>query len=184
MHDEVKQIATRIRDAREISGLAPDTLAADLGVPLPTYLTYESGAADIPVGVLYQLAGRLNVALTALLSGEDPRLHVYAVVRGGHGVRIDRRQAYIHESLAANFVGKRMEPFVVTVPPDAAETPITCNAHPGQEFNYVLEGTLRVAIAGHELVLEAGDAVYFDAAQPHGMLAVGDAPAKFLAIIA
>jgi quercetin dioxygenase-like cupin family protein len=67
------------------------------------------------------------------------------------------------------------------VDPDGED--IHLNSHPGQEFNYVLEGTLKIVIDGHELVLEVGDSLYFDATKPHGMQAIGDQTARFLAII-
>ena len=57
------------------------------------------------------------------------------------------------------------------------------NSHPGQEFNYVLKGTLMIVIDGKEFVLNAGDSLYFDASLPHGMKAMESEPAEFLAII-
>jgi quercetin dioxygenase-like cupin family protein len=57
------------------------------------------------------------------------------------------------------------------------------NAHPGQEFEYLLEGSLRVVVDRHEVVLAAGDSIYFDSGHPHGIQALGGAPAKFVAVI-
>ena len=39
--------------------------------------------------------------------------------------------------------------------------------HAGVEFIYVIQGTLSVHMNGEEHVLEAGDAIYFDATTPH-----------------
>ncbi|MEI6503832.1 MAG: cupin domain-containing protein [Armatimonadota bacterium] len=47
----------------------------------------------------------------------------------------------------------------------------------------MLEGTLKIVIGSHELILEAGDSLYFDSSKPHGMQALGDTTARFLAII-
>jgi len=71
----------------------------------------------------------------------------------------------------------------VTVPAETEVQGSHANAHPGQEFNYVLEGRLKVLVHGNELVLEAGDCVYFDATHPHAMQAVGGKSARFLAFI-
>ena len=57
------------------------------------------------------------------------------------------------------------------------------NSHPGQELNYALEGALRVVVEGHEVLLKPGDSIYFDSLHSHGMKAVGDAQARFLAVI-
>ena len=184
MSELVPQIAERIRGLREMSDLSLETLAHELDIPLPTYAGYESGAADIPVGVLHELAHRFNVEFTALLTGEEPRLHEYCLVRKGRGVTVQRRKEYKYESLGFNFLHKKAEPLIVTVAPgaDDAEPPAT-NTHDGQEFDYVLEGALKVVIAGHEVILREGDSLYFDADKPHGMKALEGNTARFLAII-
>jgi quercetin dioxygenase-like cupin family protein len=38
-------------------------------------------------------------------------------------------------------------------------------------------------IDGKEIVLEEGDSIYFDATKPHGMKALNNEKARFLAII-
>ncbi len=182
MPEKIRNIASRIRELREIAGISPETLAHEFNIPRETYLEYESGCADIPVGLLYKVAHRFNVELTDLLTGESPRLHIYALTRKGSGISVERRKQYKYQSLAYNFVHKKAEPFLVTVQPDASGMP-GVSSHPGQEFNYVLEGTLKITIDGHELVLEEGDSLFFDASFEHGMKALNNKPARFLAII-
>jgi transcriptional regulator with XRE-family HTH domain len=181
MSVQLQQIASRIRDLREIAGLSQAEAAQAFGIATETYAAYEGGDQDFPVSLLYQIAGKFGVELTAILTGDEPRLHEYCLVRKGRGVDVERREEYKYQSLAYNFIHKKAEPFLVTAEPDGDE--IHFNRHPGQEFNFVLKGTLRIVLDGHELVLETGDSLYFDATKPHGMQAVGEAPAQFLAII-
>ncbi len=158
-------------------------MATGLQVPVETYARYEAAKEDIPASILYEVAQLLNVDMATLLTGEDPKMHVFTVTRAGHGVGVDRVRSYAYQSLATNFVHKKAEPFLVTVPPREGATPPAVNAHPGQEFDYVLSGTLRVYIHNQVLVLETGDCVFFDSGHDHAMEAVGDAPATFLAVI-
>lgn len=183
MLEELQQIGARIRGLRDIMELTAEIIAADLQIPLDTYLAYESGEADIPVSVLYKLAHYFHVEFSSLLTGEEPKLHVYTVVRKGHGISSDRRKEYAHQSLAANFIDKKAEPFLVTVEPAPEGVPTPCNTHIGQEFNYVLHGTLEITIGKYQVVLNEGDSLYFDSSQPHGMKAVGNQSAQFLAMI-
>lgn len=183
MNDQIRLIAERIRGLREIAHLSIETCAADLKIPASAYKEYESGTVDIPVSFLYQIAHKFQVELSSILTGEEPRLHVYSVTRGGRGVKVDRRKDYDYQSLAFNFIDKKMEPFLITVDPRPESEPMPLNAHPGQEFNYLLEGTLKVNVGGHEVVLAAGDSIYFDSRHPHGMRAVGKTKAKFVAVI-
>ena len=76
-----------------------------------------------------------------------------------------------------------MEPFLITVPPRPEADPAPTNAHPGQEFNHMLEGKLQIVIEDHSIELAPGDSIYFDATHPHGMKALGGKPARFLAVI-
>ena len=183
MNEQIRQIADRIRGLREIAQLSAETCAQDLGIPTQIYRSYESGETDIPASFLYQVAGKFHVELSSLLTGEEPRLHVYAVTRAGRGVNVKRRRDYDYQSLAFNFVDAHMEPFLITVEARPETEPVPMNAHPGQEFNYMLEGTVKVVIDGHEIVLTPGDSIYFDARHGHGMKAMGGAPARFLAVI-
>ena len=123
--------------------------------------------------------------LSSLLTGEEPRLHGYCLTRAGKGVSVNRRHAYGYQALAANFRDKQAEPFLVTVDPHThpADGHSALNSHPGQEFDYVLEGTLQITLGTHELVLEAGDSLFFDSGVPHGMKALNGQNAKFLALI-
>jgi mannose-6-phosphate isomerase-like protein (cupin superfamily) len=183
MNDKIRQIADRIRGLREIARLSVETCAQDLGILTETYREYESGAMDMPVSFLYQVAHKFQVELSSILTGEEPRLRIYSVTRGGRGVKVERRKDYDYQSLAFNFIDKKMEPFLITVEPRPEATPIPLNAHPGQEFQYLLEGTLKIVVGGHEVVLAAGDSIYFDSSHPHGIRAIGSAPAKSVAVI-
>ena len=183
MSEQIKQIAARINELREISGVSPETLAKDLEVSYETYRDYESGNTDIPVGFLYKMANKFNIELAAILTGDAPKLHSYSVVRKGKGIVIERRKQYKYQHLAYNFIHKKAEPFLVTVEPEAVDSPIQFNSHPGQEFNYVLEGTVKIIINGYELILNEGDSLFFDSNINHGMKALGNKPTKFLAII-
>jgi mannose-6-phosphate isomerase-like protein (cupin superfamily) len=183
MPGKVELIAERIRELRGIAGVSPGSLAKGVGISEEAYLGYESGKVDIPIGVLYEVAGFFKVDLTEILTGEAPRLHKFSVVRKGKGVEVERRAPYHYHSLAFNFIHKKAEPFLVEIDPSPEGAPTPLNSHPGQEFNYVLEGKLLVVIGGHEIELDEGDCVLFDSGESHGMKALGGKRASFLAII-
>ncbi|MCL1953084.1 MAG: cupin domain-containing protein [Oscillospiraceae bacterium] len=182
MPDGTKQIASRLKEIREVSDFTAEETAARLGVPTARYLAYEEDGEDIPISVLYELANVYGVDITELLTGSSPRLSNYCVVKKGRSTGVDRYPGYHFESLAYNFKRRIMEPLLVTVEPEEKEmSPVS---HPGQEFNYVVEGAVLVLLDGEEIILEAGDCIYFDPTLPHGQKAAGGKPAKFLTVIA
>jgi mannose-6-phosphate isomerase-like protein (cupin superfamily) len=180
MLPQVQQIAARVRELRTILDIDADTVAASIGVSREVYDDYENAVIDIPIGKLYSIAGALNVDPTVLLLGDEPRMIDYTIVRGGKGLDVERYAGYKFTSLAYNYIDREMEPMIVTLDPtDAKPQPVT---HEGQEFNYVLEGTIAVSLGNREYVLRAGDSIYFNPSIPHGQRAIGGV-SKFLTVI-
>ncbi|HDQ45058.1 MAG TPA: cupin domain-containing protein [bacterium] len=183
MTEQVTRIAKRLRELRENNDLSPEWAVKALGVTLDELSSYESGEVDIPVSFLYMAAKKYGVELSTLLTGENPREHMYAVVRKGEGVGVERSRAYQYSSLCAAFAHKKMEPLLVTVEPKPDETQKHFNTHDGQEFHYVLEGVLRVTIREDEIELQSGDSLIFNSEHPHALEAVGADSARVLVVI-
>jgi len=183
MKKKMKEIAQRVSELRELSEVDPKEMAVYLNLPIETYVGYEDGKNDIPASVLYEIAQKLNVDMGLLLTGEETRMHIFTVTRKDKGVSVDRRKQYKYENLAEKFIHKKAEPFIVTVEPRIQEGKPSTNSHPGQEFNYIIEGSLKLYIHDNEIVLEEGDSIFFDSSYEHAMEALNGKEAKFLAII-
>lgn len=184
MNEQVKLIGQRIQDLREIAELSAEEVASYLGIPADKYLSYENGEKDLPISIIYELANKFNVDFTAILSGDAPKLNVYQYVKAGEGIGVKRREAYQYNNLAFNFANKTIEPFYVTVPPaENEDDTVQLTSHPGQEFNYCLDGRVCIIINGKEIILEPGDSLIFDSKHWHGMRALDNKEAHFLAIV-
>jgi len=183
MEDTLLQIAERVKALRDICGFEIEEVAEQAEVPVEKYLRYENGEKEFPISVLLRLSAMFGVDPAVLLTGAEPRLRVYTLTRSGQGRGVERHEEYRYRSLAYNFTNKSIEPFEVTTDPVEPGTPIVFNAHDGQEFDYLLEGRMRLIINDNELHLEPGDCVFFDSSYPHGMQAIGDTPARFMAIV-
>jgi transcriptional regulator with XRE-family HTH domain len=182
MSESTQQIAARIREIREDCDLTTETAAQKLGISFALYTQYENATADIPISVLYQMAKLFSVDLTELLTGQSPRLHSYCLVPSGEGVETERFKGYKFQNLAYNFINKKCEPLLVTIDPEENKQ-MSLVTHPGQEFNYVLSGKVKVILGGAELELGVGDSLYFDPTIPHGQVAADGRTAQFLTVI-
>ncbi len=180
MNDKMKQISARIRELREILELSADEVAERSGIAPEEYVAYEQARADMPISALYAVANVLNVDATVLLTGDTPRMNQYTVVRQGKGVTVERYQGYDFTSLAFNYIGREMEPMIVNL--SKADERAEHVTHKGNEFNYILEGSVEVTVGSQAFVLHAGDSIYFDPSIPHGQAAVS-AHARFLTVI-
>jgi len=175
-----EQIPGRIRELRDILEISAQDMAAATGIQPEVYAKYENGELDIPISALYAIAAGLKIDVTVLITGEDPKMDSAAVCRKGKGVHIERYPGYEFSSLAYNFKGRTMEPLLVYLDPDKVSTkPVS---HHGQEFNFVLEGCVKVTVGTSEYILNAGDSVYFNARLPHGQCAL-KGHAQFITII-
>lgn len=183
MDDQIKQIAERLRGLREVLELSVEELVADCGISEEEYRRAETGAYDISVSMLQKVARKYDIALDALMFGEEPKMTSYFLTRAGKGVSIERTKAYKYQSLASGFINREADPFIVTVEPKAEDTPMNYNSHDGQEFNYLLEGRMLLSINGKELILNEGDSIFFNSQLPHGMKALDGKKVRFLAII-
>jgi quercetin dioxygenase-like cupin family protein/DNA-binding XRE family transcriptional regulator len=181
--EQIKDVANRIKELRDILEISADDMSAYLRISREKYQKYESGDEDIPASILYEISQKLGVELSILLTGEAPRMHYFTVTRKGKGVSVERRKQYKYQNLASNFINKKAEPFIVIVEPKPQNAIIQTNSHPGQEYNYVLEGSLKLIIKDNEITLVEGDSIYFDSSCEHAMVALNNKTARFLAII-
>ncbi len=176
------EISKRLRGLREAMDFSHEGMAEKLDLSAEKVKQYESGLVEIPVSYLFGVARLCNVDLTVLIAGSEANLHNHALVKKGKGMSVERRKDYDYKSLAYGFSGRRMEPFLVTVPP-REENSLVFNEHPGQEFIHVLKGKLEVTPGDKKLILEPGDNLYFTSRTPHALRGLDGQEAEFLDII-
>lgn len=182
MQDDIKDIGQRIKTLRDISDISPETLAKELNIDKETYEKYENGQLDIPIGILKKIAEKFRVEFITLATGQNPHLNRYSIVRKGKGISVERRKEYDYQDIAYGFTNKKAQIFLVTAK-DKKDGQVQPYSHDGQEFTYVLEGTLKVYLDGNEVVLNEGDSLYFDSNCKHYVTAVGCETTKFIAVV-
>ena len=180
MEEQLKQIGERLRGLRDVLDISVGEMAETIGISEDKYEKIEAGELDITISNLMKIAHKYGISAEELMFAEAPHMKSYFVVRKGQGMSVERTKAYKYQSLVSGFVNHKADVFITVEPKPGART-IYKNTHPGQEFNLVLEGAMELYIGGKTMILEEGDSIYFDSSKPHGMLAVGDKPVKFLA---
>lgn len=184
MEEKIMEIAERLKGMRDVLDISAQEMADVTGVPLEDYLQYESGARDYSFTFLYKAANRFGIDMTDLITGESPHLSGFSIVRKGEGLPIERRKGFKYQNLAYLFKERIAEPFLVLAKFDAAsvDEPIATSSHPGQEFDYILSGAMRVRIGENEAILREGDTIYYNSGTKHGMVAI-DGDCTFMAVV-
>lgn len=84
-------------------------------------------------------------------------------------------------SLAASKAGRNMEPFLIDIYSGNGNE--TGSSHEGEEFLYVLEGSIRVQYGSETYILEQGESIYYDSIVDHLVTSANGSCAKILAVV-
>ncbi|MCQ2378905.1 MAG: AMP-binding protein [Victivallaceae bacterium] len=183
MDNQFTQTGKRIREIRQVLDIPVAEMARVTGVSEAEYLEHEEGRIDNPFAFLYQCAERFGVDVSALVSGEAPKLSFYNITRAGKGMPIKRRAELEYLHLAPKLKNRRVDPLFVTAQPQDEKLPIHLTTHRGHEFDYIIKGSLRIQLGDKIEVLHEGDSVLLDSSHPHGVVAADGEPCDFLAIV-
>ncbi len=85
-------------------------------------------------------------------------------------------------SLAASKTGRHMEPFLIDIKPSLTLEPIL-SSHEGEEFIFVLEGSVKINYGMETYILETGESIYYDSIVDHLVSAADNQPAKIVAVV-
>ncbi len=183
--NKLKEIALRIREMREITGLSAEEMAERTEVSAEEYVSYENGDLDFPFSFLHKCSLEFGIGITDLLEGKSALLSSYTVTRKGEGQQTAREDGITIQNLAPKFRDKIAEPYWVRYEYDPSQQnkPIHLATHSGQEFDLVVSGKLKVQIGSHTEILGEGDSIYYNSSTPHGMIAVDGQDCVFCAVV-
>jgi len=185
VHNQLLDVALRIREMREIVGYSVAEMAEKTEISQALYTEYETGTADLPFSFMHKCAKIFGLELTELLEGHSAKLSGYAVTRKGKGMVTASEDGITIQDMAAMFRQKLATPYYVTYQysEDLQDEPIHTTTHDGQEFNLVLKGAMRIKVGEHEETLREGDSIFYKSSTPHGMIAIDGTDCVFLSMI-
>ena len=185
MDYEIREVAGRIRELREISGLTVEEMARHTGVSVDEYMACEAGNRNLSIAFLYRCVLIFGVDMSDLLEGRSAKLRSYALTRNGEGQRIEEAHHMVGYNLAADFRNRIALPLYMEIKyrPGAEFEDIELVTHEGQECDIVIRGQMKIQIGSKTEILRAGDTIYYDSSIPHGMTAVNGEDCAFYAIV-
>ena len=139
-------------------------------VPPIATLSRIAQALHTEIGSFFQSASRAGAREVTVVRANERQ----PVLRGGSAF------GYDYVGLALKRVNKHMDPFIFTFPPRIDKHVFF--EHRGEEFLFVLSGTVEFQVGEERFTLGKGDSVYFNASVPHRGWSTG-AEAKALVVI-
>ena len=182
MDEKIKQIASRIKELRLITGLSVKEMAERTGMSESEYEQCEAGNRNLSIAFLYHCTLSFGVDMGDILEGKSPKLRSYALTRKGDGQRIEEAHNMVGFNLAADFRNRIALPLYMELN-YREDAEIELVTHEGQECDIVISGQMQIKIGPHTEILGPGDCIYYDSGTPHGMRAVGGEDCSFYAIV-
>jgi transcriptional regulator with XRE-family HTH domain len=181
------EVGSKIRDLREMRCVSQEELSERCGLTVEQIAEIESGKVTTSLTPLLAIARGLGVRLGTFLDDAELSGPVVTRKQGDEVQAVRFKGPNDHDglefhSLAANKRDRNMEPFIIDVHPPVSDNYIL-SSHEGEEFIYVMSGTIEVAYGKTKYLLEAGDSIYYDSIVPHHLHAKGEAVARILAVI-
>ncbi len=147
----------------------------------PSFLSQlERDKVSSSIATLRKIASTLNVKIGYLFEEEAEKLAL---------IKKDKRKEFRCEDskikgeiLASGFLDIKIEPLLLTIDP-GGETGKELSNHYGQEFGIVLEGKIKFILGKKEFIMDNGDSICFDSAEPHKFVNIDKKKAIVLWVI-
>jgi transcriptional regulator with XRE-family HTH domain len=163
------EIGKRIKSLREQKGMSLEELSNMTGFDADLLSKIESQEIHPQLGTVIKLSKSLDAAFGQLICGQGDK--PYSITRMKDQKPVARstshkgqKHVYTYKGLAPEVRGRNMEPLVVQLQ-ECFEKELS--SHDGEEFVYVLNGTVILEIGDDKFELEPGDSAYYLSNIPH-----------------
>ncbi len=182
--EPLESVGERIRTLRREKGLSLEELSKLTGFEISFLEDLESNKVQPQLGTSIKLSKALDSAFGRIVSGVGNQL--YSITRKSEEIPVSRstskkgaREIYSYMSLAPDVKGRHMEALIVELKENPDED---MSVHDGEEFIYVLDGTVALKIGADGFELKPGDSVYYLSTTPH-LIAAKSGEARIIAVL-
>lgn len=175
-------LGIRVRALRKERGYTLEQAANQAGLARSTLSKIENGQMSPTYEALKKLAVGLEISVPQLFTPpRDSRVSGrMSVTRDGEGQGYPTA-TYEHEMLAGNLTKTSMLPYRARVRARSFEEFDGWVRHDGEEFLYVLTGTIKLLTEFYEPVeMRRGDSAYYDASMGHNVISTSPEDALLL----
>jgi len=181
---DIEDIGARIRAIREEKGVSLEDLSRLTGFEVAFLSGIETNQVQPQLGTMIKLSKALDSAFGRLVSGTGDKL--YSITRKAERraaarstSKTGKKHLYSYKSLSPDVKGRHMEALLVQL---LTATEKDISVHDGEEFVFVLDGTVLLEIGGERFELEPGDSAYYLSTTPH-LIAAKEDKATILAVL-
>lgn len=175
-------LAAELRERRRRLDLSLEALSAKSGVSRSMISKVERGEAVPSTVVLSRLAEALGVTFAQLMM-PAPEREILVIPRAHQPVLRDAETGHTRRVLSPVLPGRGVDFVHNTLPPGALAGEFTAHRPGVEEYIYVLAGVLEARMGEHNVRLQAGDSLFFEASVPHAFTNAGGVMCEYLLVI-
>ena len=185
-----KIIGEKIKNVREMKNISIEDMVSRSGLSEEQIKRIE-GNEDFPsLAPLIKIARVLGVRLGTFLDDQQelgPVVYRKDSLENTEGIgftnnAITKHKYMSYHALSQDKSGRHMEPFMIDIEP-SKDMDFTFSTHEGEEFIYVIAGSIEINYGKDIYSLNEGDSIYYDSIVAHHVHAANGSPAKILGII-
>ena len=178
IESQLADFGIRLKALRASREWTLEELAERSGLSKPFLSRLEAGDRQPSIAAVLTLARVFAVPVGSMFEPSTSR-EACVIVRGGDlPLRSSNGLTYASLSNASRF--SNLQPMKLTV--SRTRKGDEQYQHEGEEWVYVLNGRLRITVAGQNHDLEPGDSAHFDSRQPHRLTALGNTDAELILV--
>jgi transcriptional regulator with XRE-family HTH domain len=164
------QLGQRLRRIREQSGQGLRTAARAIGISASSLSALENNRAGVSLRRIQQVASHYGLHVSDLLAPDAPARHGESepeIVRAWAGSvpGVERGTGVLYQFMACG-QGHAIQPYLISFPPGASYGDDSMG-HPGEEFAFVIFGTVELLVDDRAYLLQQGDVIRFSSVKPH-----------------
>lgn len=183
-HQDAFNFGTRLRAFRHDRGWSLTRTAEAVGVTASSLSRIENGKMSPTLDLIQKIVRAMKLHPYDVLgkTASTPPADVVSVTRKGQEELTELPNIF-YAPLHPDMEPGGIRPILVTLFARSVKQYGGLTAHAGEEFLYVLAGTIELHLEGRPAVrLDAGDSCMFSSHIPHAYVTVGGAQAKILIV--
>lgn len=180
--EQVRVLAEELRRHRKAHDLSLEKLSAISGVSRSMISKIERGETVPSTGTLSHLAEALGTTFSQLMAQPVEREFVVIPAKRQPVLR-DEMSGYTRRCISPVLPGRGIDWVLNTLPPAGTTGEFVAHRRGVEEYIYVLRGRLKASVGERSTVLEAQDALYFEADATHIFTNVGPDVCEYFLII-
>lgn len=165
-----------IKAYREKRNMSLKELAHETGYPEAVLAQVENDEVTPPVALVLQLSRTLKVGVQELESS--------ATKKSSDRLKSQKKRAgsYAYTQLSKAGPDKHLSAYLVVIEPNTAHAGVEYH-HEGEEFIYVLKGSLSITVGKNTSLLAKGESIHFNSALHHTLSNPSREKAELLVVL-